>query len=80
MKDMIPHWLESEMTKEGWDVDRIQQIQDSERRRRRYHYGMNPDSDDDDYDDYPPMRYLSRRMMDVNVKPGSGISESKSCD
>ncbi|XP_063440460.1 uncharacterized protein LOC134721406 isoform X1 [Mytilus trossulus] len=75
MKDMIPHWLESEMTKEGWDVDRIQQIQDSDRRRRRYQYGMNPDSDDDDYDDYPPMRYLSRRMMDVNVKPGSGISE-----
>ena len=79
IKDIIPHWLEEEMTKAGFDVNRMTQMQEMERRRRQFNYGRMHhhygDDDDDDYDDYSPMRHLSQRMMGVNMKPGMRLSE-----
>lgn len=77
MCDMIPHWLEAEMIKEGFDVNKMTQMQDTERRRRQYLHGMFEDSDDDDFDDFLPMRHLSRRMMDINVKPTPNLHKSR---
>jgi hypothetical protein len=69
------------MTKAGFDVNRMPQMQEMERRRRQFNYGRMHhhygDDDDDDYDDYSPMRHLSQRMMGVNMKPGMRLSESK---